>query len=1152
MCGIVAIATRDSSRPLPDLSALADRLRAVADALSSKAAALDCATLDVRAAELIAIDRALRGAPGVVALVNDPIGAATLAYCADALDSALAACERGAERAIDAGRVDDVEALNAALVRTRDAAWAITHDRLRAARAVEDLAGGRRGRAAIQAYYSIQLALSALDRLEGRGRDSAGLHLFVHDHGLDLAAPTVQRLIAERSRDPLYGTLSVRVARGALSFVYKRAAEVGELGDNTAALRAQIRGDDLLRLALGAESVRVLVLGHTRWASVGIISEPNCHPLNHEELAGGDAPYVVGALNGDVDNYADLAAHEELQVSHEITTDAKVIPALVSRRIAAGSEPIEAFRTTVARFEGSVAIAAVVADDPDLVLLAQRGSGQALYVGLTDDTTIVASEPYGVVEIADRYFRLDGEAMREAGNPATQGEVVALDARLAGSVVGVRRFGYEGTELPVADDELRTPEITTRDIDRGPYPHYLLKEIVEAPASFRKTLRGRLVESDGHLDVHLGPETIPVALRDRLRRREIRRVVVIGQGTAAVAGQSFATVFRRLVAPHRVPVEAVVATELSGFGLDGDMRDTLVVAISQSGTTTDTNRTVDIVRSRGASVIAIVNRRASDLVDKSDGVLYTSDGRDVEMSVASTKAFYAQIAAGFLLAFAIAARVTDDASGEAGVDPIARDEVLRALRGLPEQMAVVVERRDAIAAAAQRHAPSRRYWAVVGNGANRTAAQEVRIKLSELCYKSIACDLTEDKKHIDLSSEPLILVCAAGLSGSNADDVGKEVAIYRAHKAAPIVISDDGEHRLGAALETISVPAAHPHVAFVLSAMAGHLFGYEAALAIDASARPLREARGAIEACVASYGGSDDALVAQMTRSLHAPAKQFIEVLRAGGYDGSLEAGTAVRLAALFRYATGNVPLDLYALELGKVGTPSTLVEDLTAALTVAIEELTRPIDAIKHQAKTVTVGISRSDETLLGVRLVQALLDAGCARDHVSYRALRTLVELDAAVDVVAGFTRYRIDGDVAEDALISVVDRGGVAAALPSRTEADPHLRGTKHRAALEREVTVFRGRADNRTGIMVPEVKDNAAVGLTLLHCRFHDRLPADAARRVLQGYRDRYGAIKDQVTELEPTFREQVLAAVPLVDLLTEPVVKLAEHWRATAG
>ena len=80
-----------------------------------------------------------------------------------------------------------------------------------------------------------------------------------------------------------------------------------------------------------------------------------------------------------------------------------------------------------------------------------------------------------------------------------------------------------------------------------------------------------------------------------------------------------------------------------------------------------------------------------------------------------------------------------------------------------------------------------------------------------------------------------------------------------------------------------------------------------------------------------------------------------------------------MRLAGQFRYALGTSPLDGYQLEFGKVGTPGVVLEDLTAGLTAAIEELTRPVDAIKHQAKTVTVGISRSDESLLQVPLVAA-----------------------------------------------------------------------------------------------------------------------------------------------------------------------------------
>jgi glucosamine--fructose-6-phosphate aminotransferase (isomerizing) len=392
---------------------------------------------------------------------------------------------------------------------------------------------------------------------------------------------------------------------------------------------------------------------------------------------------------------------------------------------------------------------------------------------------------------------------------------------------------------------------------------------------------------------------------------------------------------------------------------------------------------------------------------------------------------------------------------------------------------------------------SRRSWAIVGNGANRVAAHEVRIKLSELCYKSIACDVTEDKKHIDLSSEPMILVCAAGLRGSNADDVAKEVAIYRAHKAAPIAIVDDGESRFSAAIDTIPVPAVHPDLAFVLCTMAGHLFGYEAALAIDASARPLREARGLIEAAFAAARHGEDPL-APLATALEPLAARFFDDLRTRSYDGSLEAATAVRVASVLRYATGLQPLDTYQVEFGKVGTPSTVVEDLNASLTRAIEELTRPIDAIKHQAKTVTVGISRSDETLLHVPIVKEVLAAGTPRDSLTYRALRTLVALDPAVVKVNGWTRYDIEGES-----IRVVDRGGIARDIPSRTESNPVLRGSKHRAATEREVTVVRGRADGRTVIFVPEVKGNQTIGLTLLHVQFYDRLPGDAARRVLEG-------------------------------------------------
>jgi glucosamine--fructose-6-phosphate aminotransferase (isomerizing) len=1137
MCGIVAVLRGRSDRTPPELAPLVALLDdAEARLRTSPVPAVE--HLHEVAHIVGEVDRALRGPAGTAALIADPVGRAALDHRGAGLAEGLGAVE--ARLDAGAGDVDDVETISSALVACKDAVWAVWCDRLRTARDVEDLAtGAPSSRAALEAFHSIQITLSALDRLEVRGRDSAGLHVFVTGHGLDLEDPTITAMLETRRHDALFTGGAVRTPDGNLSFVYKTAAEIGELGDNTARLRAQIRDDALLRLALHSDAAEAVVLAHTRWASVGIISEANAHPLNNEQPDAAEAPYVTAALNGDVDNYADLKALEGLRFPAEITTDAKVIPALVSKRLETGASLIDAFRATVASFEGSVAIAAHAASAPRRLLLAQRGSGQALYVGLAEDTFVVASEPYGVVEVCDHYFRLDGETMLDPGNPATQGQVVVLDATLAGTVSGIQRQSYDGRELPVRVDELHTPEITTRDVDRGESPHFLLKEINEAPGSFRKTLRAKIVDHAGRLDVALPPESLPAAIRERLRSRDITRVLVIGQGTAAIAGQSLAHALRTAVGGRTLRVEAVTATELSGFGLDGSMDDTLVIAISQSGTTTDTNRTVDLARARGAAVIAIVNRRQSDLVDKSDGVLYTSDGRDVEMSVASTKAFYSQVAAGFLLAFAIAGEV----GGTEAAFVSRREEMLGALRELPDAMLDLLRRRPAIAAVAQRQALQRRSWAVVGNGVNRVAAHEVRIKLSELCYKSIACDVTEDKKHIDLSAEPLILVCAAGLRGSNADDVAKELAIYRAHKAAPIAIADDDELRFSAAIETIFVPAVHPDLAFVLCTMAGHLFGYEAALAIDASARPLREARGGIEAAlVAARDGSDPLEVLANVTEPH--AVRFFDGLRSGGYDGSLEAGTAVQVASLLRYATGVVPLDAYQIEFGKVGTPSTLVEDLAVALTKGIDELTRPIDAIKHQAKTVTVGISRSDETLLQVPLVQEVLAAGTSRDSLTYRALRTLVALDPAIDAVLGWTRYSIDHET-----IAVVDRGGIARDIRSRTDSNPTLRGTKHRAASEREVTVVRGRADGRTLVLVPEVKGNQTTGLTLMHVRFHDRLAADAARRVLEGYRDRYQAIADQVTETEPVMHDEVLAQIDLIDLLTEPVVRLADEWRA---
>ncbi len=432
----------------------------------------------------------------------------------------------------------------------------------------------------------------------------------------------------------------------------------------------------------------------------------------------------------------------------------------------------------------------------------------------------------------------------------------------------------------------------------------------------------------------------------------------------------------------------------------------------------------------------------------------------------------------------------------------------------------------------------------------------MRIKLSELCYKSIACDATEDKKHIDLSSEPLILVCAAGLSGSTADDVAKEIAIYRAHKAAPVVIASEGEERYSAAMQAVLVPRTHPSLAFVLSAMAGHLFSYEAALAIDAQAHPLRGARAAIEGVLSS--GPDvspddgDDLLDRLGPALEPMAARFFDGLRTGDYDGQLEASTAVRLASQLRYALEILPLESYQVEHGKVGTPSVVIEDLT----LVAHPRHRRADPTGRRDQAP--GQDR-DRRHLPQRREPAPGAAGGGRAGRRRGARPAHLRFAARV----GHAR---PGRRRGRRLHAVPHRGpcrrrghtGLGRGhrsgrhlreLVSRTEANPELVGTKHRVATQRLVTVARGRRDGRTLAIVPEVKDKQTTGLTLLHLRFHEHLPPATMRAVLTGYQGRFSALKDAVTETEPTFREDLLGTLPVVDLLTEPVNVLADRWRA---
>ena len=1121
MCGIVAVVYDASDVCAPNGLALVDEMSSALRMLTVEAARTPRpAEVERVAGALARVDDQLRGIAGVRCLLDQSSIAESLAECSDAIERQIAALEAALQTRTTAD--DDVERLNAATIALKDAWWSISRDRLRFAAEVGQLAGPSTSSAARDAYAAIQVGLSALDRLELRGRDSVGLHVLVTGHALDFDDPATAAAIARRAGDSLFTSTAVRTPAGHLSIVYKHAAEIGGLGDNGRALRAAIAGDSLLFEALQTPTAHVVVVGHTRWASIGMINQANAHPLTSEELsADADSAFVIAALNGDVDNYAELIERHGLNIAPEITTDAKVIPVLAGRRAGMDVGIVDAFRHTVQEFEGSVAIAANFADEPGRVLLAQRGSGQSLLVGAVDGMTIVASELYGLVEHCRNYVRLEGNT----------GEVVTIDSADAGRLLAMGRWAYDGSARPITDADVATASITTRDIDRRDHAHFLEKELHESPDSMQKTLRGRISTVAGRLRATLGDNVIPTALADGLADGRIRRIIVIGQGTAAVAGRAVAAAVQDAFSVDRVQVVATTASELSGFRLVPDMSDTLVIAISQSGTTTDTNRAVDIVRRRGAVVVAIVNRRGSDLTQKADGVLYTADGRDIEMSVASTKAFYAQIAAGTLLARALA-RAADRHDDES------EHELLTGLASFPDAMRRLLRDEEQVAALARRHAPLRASWAVVGSARNRIAAEEIRIKCSELTYRSISCDESSDKKHIDLSAEPLTLVCAAGMTGSAADDVAKEVEIFASHNGLPIVIATEGESRFGAAAGVVWVPRVHPELAFLLAAMAGHLFGYHAALAIDEEALPLKAARAAIEECAAANDREPIAMLGDLAEAIGPAMDDFMSRLSAGRYDGSLSASASARIAIAFHAIATRSEGTLLS---GGAG-PETAVNELASALTDGIDQVSRTIDTIRHQAKTVTVGTSRSDEEILTVPLVEALLQTGADRNSFSYNALRTVVALNPAISHVVGATRYAV-----ADQSVAIVSRRGVSEGLHSRTDVDHQLLGTKLMVAEQQQVLAAVGRRDQRPFVLIPEVVDRKTIGLVLLHVEFREQLPAVEMSRVLDGYRDRLSGLRNAVTEVRRDFDESLLGALSPLSLLTEPVDSLAEQW-----
>ena len=1073
----------------------------------------------------------------------------------------------------------DLEIINSRIVLLKDIQWMLEKDILANFAKIHDLSGAKKiialNPAAFKKYRQINLLLNALDRLEVRGRDSAGLQIvFTLEKEKDMQSILLtlrengsyeDYLTRSQEGDIVNGSIgitphvfSAAEKRITVTFTYKTFSIVGELGRNVSDLRQIIKNDRIFECFAKMDTVCETALTHTRWASVGSITEENCHPVNNYKpnqispvfpCYPKSTAHINVILNGDIDNYPALYSELELDkepINTEVTTDTKIIPLQIEKYLKAGQNLAESFRLAVNDFEGSHAITMTSDLEPGKMFLALKGSGQSIYVGISSDQYMFSSELYGLVELMPHFIKMNGEVSVSGKNAAT-GQIFILDQNSSGGLAGIKACYYDGAKITLKENALQKAEITTRDIDRGDYPHFFLKEISESTVSIGRTLRGkyRIVDNNSLPQVlfNLGANIVPAAVQSGLQQGAIKNIIVIGHGTAAVAGVAVADAMAHYLNDKSINITSRLASELSGFLLKDDLADTLVIPITQSGTTTDTNRAVAMAKERGAFIISIVNRRQSDITAKSHGVFYTSDGRDIEMSVASTKAFYSQIIAGQVLVLFFAQLL-----GARKDDYIASK--LRNLETAPQLMARVFARRGQISASVKKTS-AKKFWAIVGSGPNKAAADEIRIKLSELCYKTISSDIVENKKHIDLSAEPLILVCAAGNPGPVVEDIVKEVAIFKAHNAAVVVFAEEEDIRFDKIADAvIPIPVAPMPLPVILNTMAGHLWGYYAACGINEEAIIFKEFRNSLNLAMAQQVKNNYSLYERIAdvnlRQIINKFYQSFNHYRNEGAFTLLGVKTISDLIILLKYAAGKLPLEDFRHEFKVDEGFVSPLNYLDVVLGRAIDELTRPIDAIRHQAKTVTVGTTRKDKVFKGI-LFDLLEQLNFAVRDLTYKNIMTVSRIQPVVSAVRGYTIYDIknldtQGNPAEDSTINILKKDGVAKQMASRAETSKLLMGTKRTIVSTGHVYVGKGKADGASIVILPlRGKNDFVSNLLLLHVDYNELLPLREKKKVL-GYR--YNDIRNLVNEYNINWDDGYLETIPLADLFSEPVEILA--------
>ena len=428
-------------------------------------------------------------------------------------------------------------------------------------------------------------------------------------------------------------------------------------------------------------------IAHTRWATHGEPSSRNAHPhySSSKNLA------IIH--NGIIENYADLKAKLQAKgVKFESDTDTEVLVQLIEYiQQQKQLDLLTAVQVALYQVIGAYAIAVVDKRDPDQIIAARKQS--PLVVGIGEDEFFLGSDASPIVEYTDKVVYL------EDGN------------------IAVLRRGQDLHVVSILGEEqeltVKTVDIDLGQIEKGGFPHFMLKEIFEQPECLTNCMRGRVnIEAD-----HV---TLSALIDYRRQMLNAKRVVIVACGTSWHAGLIGKQLFESLV---RVPVEVEYASEFR-YRNPVVGKDDVVIAISQSGETADTLAAVQLAKDKGAFIYGICNAIGSSIPRATDTGTYIHVGP--EIGVASTKAFTGQVTVLTMIALAM---------GEAK-GTISREEYLKIVKGLseiPDKIREVLKTNDRVADLARTFTYAHNFL-YLGRGYSYPVALEGALKLKEISY----------------------------------------------------------------------------------------------------------------------------------------------------------------------------------------------------------------------------------------------------------------------------------------------------------------------------------------------------------------------------------------------------------------------------------